>query len=139
MLPRAVSPMYYAGVLHHGFQVLHHQGTEVIHDYVCCPNLLNRDFQVLLCFSYYTSTPRLQLTIPPKLLNTIPKPPSTTPPRLQNITPHLMLPRATTPQPRSIILPRARVLHRGPGVLHYNLRCPSSLHRGSQVLHQRIT
>jgi hypothetical protein len=27
------------------------------HIYICCPNLLNRDSKVILCFSYYTEAP----------------------------------------------------------------------------------
>jgi hypothetical protein len=57
------------------------------------------------------TTPRLQLITPPKRLTT-PSRLSTTPPRLQSITPQLMLPRATTPKPRSITLPRATQLRR---------------------------
>jgi hypothetical protein len=43
--------------LHRGSQLLQHRITWVVHDYVCCLNLLHRDSKVLLCFSYYTEVP----------------------------------------------------------------------------------
>jgi hypothetical protein len=33
-----------------------------LHNYVFCPNRLYRDFQVLLCFSYYTDDPTYYTT-----------------------------------------------------------------------------
>ncbi len=63
---------------------------------------------------FLATTPRLQLITPPKRLNTAPSRPSTTPIRLQSITPQLVLPRPTTPKPRSITLPQATQLQLRP-------------------------
>jgi hypothetical protein len=40
---------------------------------------------------------------------------------------------------RIIILPQARLLHKGPEAVYHNLRCPILLHRGSKVLHHQGT
>jgi hypothetical protein len=72
------------------------------------PQLTTPRFLSIILF--LATTPRFQLITPPKRLNTTPSRPITTPIRLQIITPQLMLPRATTPQPRCITLPQARQL-----------------------------
>jgi hypothetical protein len=54
-----------ARVLHHGSQVLHHQVTQVLYDYVCCPTCWTATPNY---HSASVTTPRLQLTRPLKLL-----------------------------------------------------------------------
>jgi hypothetical protein len=66
--------------------------------------------------------------------------PLTTAPRLQNIISQLMLPSATTPNPRSIILPRAtlskgRVIHRRSEVLHHHISWVNILLRWILLCH----
>jgi hypothetical protein len=107
-------------------------------DYACCPILLHRGSQVLLCS---------QLLIVPTFLNTTPFPAAT--PRFPLITPpkrpSTSLPQSTQPQLRrpSITLSRLATqkllfratLNRNTTLMQW---CSSLLHHGSpQVLHRR--
>jgi hypothetical protein len=63
---------------------------------------------------------------------------NTTPSRLQNITLQLLLPELLH-RSQIIILPQAQLLHKGPGAVYHNLRCPILLHCGSKVLYHQGT
>ncbi|EFX62709.1 hypothetical protein DAPPUDRAFT_269895 [Daphnia pulex] len=141
------APSHYTDALKYYSAPSYYTTKATEHDYACCPILLHRGSQVLLCSQllieaiflnttlFPAATPRLPLITPLKRSNTTPKRRSTTLPRSKQ--PQLRRPSITQSRlATQKLLFRATLNSNTTLMLQFNTPRPT-LHRRPQVLHRR--